>query len=147
MKYVRITDEGGGVTLDPQPYLDALAEIAPRLPQGARQFATDPEHYDFYSERCVKDLAFVSEDYLVENETCALVFAPNSFKHESGLRLSYSGVESIEVRMEPSPFPNPMRFSVLLDELIPEGGRIVHEFCLRGGSVVVRAADLVAAWE
>jgi hypothetical protein len=147
MRYVQVIDDDGAMSLDPQPYLDVLPEIGPRLPQGARQFATDPEHYDFYGNRCVKDLALVREDYHVETETCTVVFAPNSFKHESGLTVNYSGVESVEVRMESSPFPNPMRFSVLLDEILPEDGGIVHEYCLRSGSVVIRAADLVAVWE
>jgi hypothetical protein len=44
----------GGI--DPGPYLAVLAVLAPRLPAGARAFAADPEHYDFTSGHCVKDL-------------------------------------------------------------------------------------------
>ena len=52
MRYI-IIDDG---YLSPLDYLAALPELAPKLPPGARAFATDPQHYDFSSRRCVKDL-------------------------------------------------------------------------------------------
>ena len=39
-----------------QAYLRRLPTLAASLPEGALRFATDPEHYDFFGKRCVKDL-------------------------------------------------------------------------------------------
>lgn len=146
MKYVQLKGEDGGVLLDAQRYLEALPEIERRLPEGARRFAVDPDRYDFYSVRCVKDLALDRQAFDVDSETCSIVFAPNAHKHEEGLTVTYVDVRSIEVRMEPSQGFDPMRFYLLLDEILPEDGGVRHEYGLRGGTVVVYAADLEARW-
>jgi hypothetical protein len=59
MKYIRVNameDPWAGYSLDPEEYLSVLPEIAPKLPRGAREFALDEEHYNFFGRRCVKDL-------------------------------------------------------------------------------------------
>lgn len=132
--------------LDARRYLEALPEFESLLPEGARRFATDPDRYDFYSTRCVKDLALDQQALDVGSEVCRIVFAPNARKHEEGLEVTYVDVRSIEVLMKPSPGFNPMRFHLLLDEILPTDGGVRHEYGLRGGTVVVHAADLEAKW-
>ncbi len=39
-----------------------------------------------------------------------------------------------------------MHADLLFDEILPVGGGVQHEFGLRGGTVVLRAADLEARW-
>src|SRR5436853_1784915 len=56
MRYVQIHRGRDGNTLDPSAYLDVLPELAEQLPTGARAFASDPQHYDFFARRCVKNL-------------------------------------------------------------------------------------------
>jgi len=56
MELVKIEKTSTGFSIDPNPYLDVLAELRGELPPGAWSFVSDSGHYDFYSERCVKDL-------------------------------------------------------------------------------------------
>lgn len=58
MEYVIVDAQvgDGAGALDPSPYLSCLPSISGDLPPGARAFATDTDHYDFHSRRCVKDL-------------------------------------------------------------------------------------------
>ncbi|MEV5843613.1 hypothetical protein AB0M32_16790 [Streptomyces sp. NPDC051985] len=58
MQYVSFDAQVGELSgvLDPARYLDHLPSISGDLPPGARAFATDADHYDFRSRRCVKDL-------------------------------------------------------------------------------------------
>jgi hypothetical protein len=56
MKYVRIDPTGPGNEIDPDPYLAALPTFVENLPDGARSFAAEPGHYDFFGKRCVKNL-------------------------------------------------------------------------------------------
>lgn len=56
MRFVKITRTGSGFSLDPTEYLDRIRAIAEQLPSEASAFARDPEHYNFYGTRCVKDL-------------------------------------------------------------------------------------------
>jgi hypothetical protein len=130
--------------LDPRRYLEVLPGLLQDMPEGARRFAADPDHYDFYSLRCVKDLALVRQDFAASSVACTIEFAPNSFKHEMGLSVSYVDVSSFEIRMDDS--TDLMSFHVLLDEILPEGGGIRHEYGLRGVTIVVCAADLEATW-
>jgi len=82
----------------------------------------------------------------VDSERCSIVFAPNMHKHDDGLTVTYIDVRSIEVQMEPPSGFDPMRFHVLLDEILPTEGGVRHEYGLRGGTLVIRAADLEARW-
>ncbi|TCM51427.1 hypothetical protein EV648_101263 [Kribbella sp. VKM Ac-2568] len=56
MKYVKVEFTRDGTYSDPRIYLRQLPTLATSLPAGARAFATDPEHYNYYGQRCVKDL-------------------------------------------------------------------------------------------
>src|SRR2546423_15567250 len=56
VKYVSLTANDMGNVIDPTAYLDQLPSLAAALPEGARAFATDPDHYDFATKGCTKDL-------------------------------------------------------------------------------------------
>jgi hypothetical protein len=135
----------GGYWLDPTAYQAMLPSLARSLPAGARDFALDPQHYDFYGDRCVKDLWFRSLTLDDARGSASLSFAPNSSKHVTGLTLLYSGLVSIAVERERDPTIGWFG-SLLLDELRPSPEGLAHEFALTGGSILVAAQDVEAAW-
>ncbi|MGW0828735.1 hypothetical protein [Streptomyces sp. NPDC002845] len=151
MKYVRVEPllDRYGYHLDPQKYLDALPRIAESLPAGVAAFATDPEHYDFRSPRCVKDLA-LSEATLVDGEgviSLELILAPNEWKHVSGLRIQYSDVQALHVDAAESDGMLPRLGALQLDEALPHPSGFAHEISFTCGSIFVIAADLSVTWE
>ncbi len=81
MKYVALP-------FDASQYLTKLPELAGQLPPGAREFATDPHHYDFGSAYSVKDLKLAGIDYADQGESVDLVlrFAHSPFSHAAPLR-------------------------------------------------------------
>jgi len=52
MRYVSLERTRDGIFLDPEAYLEQLPSLADSLPDGARRFATEPGHYDFFGQRC-----------------------------------------------------------------------------------------------
>lgn len=149
MQYVRvarIVEDGRpkGYELNPEPYLVTLGELARRLPAGARTFATDESHYDFFGSRCVKDLRLVELGEAHEREG-HLRFDPSPWKHQCGLTLTYRGLATMV--FEPSDEGSGYG-SVLLDELLPlDDGLVSHEVALTGGTLRVVADDLTASWQ
>ncbi|MFF7597326.1 hypothetical protein [Streptomyces mirabilis] len=148
MKYVTAVWDDGGFSVDPGAYLAELPRLGADLPPGARSFATDPGHYDIAgATRCVKDLELAGV-HLATDKSGSLVldFAPNKFKHDSGLRISYSGVTHFSVDYEHS-IDWMLVDAVLLDEILPdEDGGCTHEIALTDASILVRCRDLEAVW-
>ncbi|MCX5109649.1 hypothetical protein OOK13_14090 [Streptomyces sp. NBC_00378] len=153
--------------MDPQEYLRVLPELLPVLPAGAAEFASDPDHYDFGSSRCVKDLTLDRVD-LVDDHVCVsldLSLGPNEWKHEGGLRIRYSGVRDFWVRTDDDAggaggfglgggggFVEcgdevPRLGDLQLDELLPHPHGFSHEIAFTEGALLVVGADLVARWE
>lgn len=155
MKYVKIdVVEGSGYLLDPEAYLAALPGLAPDLPPGAREFALDAGHYDFFGPRCVKDLK-VGRITMTDGEdrlSVELLFAPNQFKHEQELLVRYTDVTAFSVDVTAGPrsknvWPGTRRLGDLqLDEILPHDNGCSHEIQLTGGTIRVVAADLTAHW-
>ncbi|WP_427923243.1 hypothetical protein [Streptomyces sp. cg40] len=151
MKFVKADwdPEVPGFRLDAHPYLAKLPRLRADLPPGALSFATDPGHYDIAGAvRCVKDLELAGI-HLATDKSGGLVleFAPNKFKHDSGLRISYSGVTHFSVDYEHS-IDWMLVDTVLLDEILPdEDGGCAHEIALTDASITVRCQDLEAVWE
>src|SRR5437016_2216779 len=101
MKYVIVEERQFGATLgnylNPVAYLDLLPAMRDKLPSEAWKFASDPEHYDFYGTRCVKDLKLNSiRIFPSAGRSMELVFNPNDFKHEEMLTITYTQVYSLE---------------------------------------------------
>jgi len=132
---------------DAHPYLDELPKLRGELPPGAWAFASDPDHYSMRSTRCVKDLKLAGIQMATDKSgTLTLEFAPNEFKHDSGLTIRYTKVNhlSIDYRNE---IDWMQADEVLLDEILPDGqGGCVHEIALTDASLVVRSEDLKAVW-
>lgn len=146
MEHVIVRREPTGYWLDPGPYLEALNTLGPLLPAGARAYALDRDHYDFYSNRCVKDLrveSIVADD---DAGSARLALSPNAFKHDEALIVEYHGVESLAITRERDPGVGWFG-SVLLDELVPAAPGVSHELVLTGGLIRVVARDLTARWE
>ncbi|MEO3810871.1 hypothetical protein ABGB17_17870 [Sphaerisporangium sp. B11E5] len=137
-----------GFSLDPRPYLLELPRLRAELPQGAWAFASDPEHYDFSSTRCVKDLS-VGKICLADDGRLALDIdlEPNRWKHDAGLKLRYADVTKLVVdHAARGPEPK-MLGNLLLDEIVPAPQGCSHELIFTGGSVLIVCADLEAVWK
>ncbi|MCX4408216.1 hypothetical protein OG840_43110 [Streptomyces sp. NBC_01764] len=96
----------------------------------------------------MKDLELAGV-HLATDKSGGLVldFARNKFKHDSGLRISYSGVTHFSLGYEHS-IDWMSVDTVLLDESLPdEDGGCLHEIALTDASITVRCADLQAVWE
>src|SRR5262245_58059175 len=93
MRYIVVERIDYGMAVDPAAYLRELPGFVDALPTGARAFATDPAHYDFFGQRCIKDLkplSLTAGDHWVE-----LRLGHNCWKHEEDLTIRYSGVRSV----------------------------------------------------
>ena len=148
MKYVKADWDPRlpGFHVDPGEYLEQLPRLSGDLPPGARKFATDADHYNFRSARCVKDLELSNVHVPVgRNESMSIRFAPNAWKHEEGLRIEYVGVAyfSMESHRE---IDWTEAETVILDEIIPTQDGCVHEIALTDATVLVRCSDLRATW-
>lgn len=143
-----------GYSLDPTPYLDELPVVQDKLPEGARSFALDPNHYDFSGPLCIKDLKVTEVSLRDQNDTVSLeiAFAPNRFKHDAGLVLSYVDVVEFAVQVTADPrtknvWPETRRLGdAQLDELLPHEKGFSHEIAMTGGSLWIVAADLRSKW-
>ncbi|GAA1539774.1 hypothetical protein [Kribbella lupini] len=99
MRYVRVEFTRDGTYSDPQPYLAQLPALAASLPDGARAFATDPEHYNYYGRRCTKDLKPQRLTSGEDNGTkwVELYLGHNCCKHEEDLTIRYIGVAGLTI--------------------------------------------------
>ncbi|GHH24406.1 hypothetical protein [Streptomyces rubradiris] len=148
MEYVTAGWDDGGFHVDASAYLAELPRLRAGLPPGARTFATDPGHYDIPgATRCVKDLELAGI-HLATDKSGGLVldFAPNAFKHDFGLRISYSGVRHFAIDYDHS-IDWMSVDTVLLDEILPDGnGGCRHEIALTDASITIQCEDLRAVW-
>ncbi|WP_245617543.1 hypothetical protein [Amycolatopsis taiwanensis] len=117
------------------------------LPLGARAFAADPDHYNFFSRRCVKDL---TPDTLLRGETAGegwlqLGFRHNCWKHEEDLSIRYVGVSSLSLdTINQSDWAS--FGAVTLDEILPHEHGCSHEIGFLDGWLTVVSRDLIATW-
>ncbi|WP_327718061.1 hypothetical protein OG381_23645 [Streptomyces sp. NBC_00490] len=148
MKYAVVEQRGQGTYWhDPSPYVAKLSEILPKLPPGARSFASHPEHYDFSAPRCVKDLRPQelpsAADDLGHYE---LRFAWSGCESDV-LTIRYKGVSSVHITSDDGgPVELSDYNSVRLDEVLPHEAGCSHELRLTTGTVRVECADLTASW-
>jgi hypothetical protein len=147
MEHVRVEATATGSFLDPDTYLGLLPKLVSALPRGARVFAADPDHYDFFSRRCVKDLTL---DTLLRGATAGegwlkLGFRHNCWKHEEDLSVRYVGVNNFSLDTDTQ--SDWASFgAVTLDEVLPHEHGCSHEIGFLGGSLTVVSRDLVATW-
>lgn len=148
MRYVRVERTGNGMFLDPDAYLRQLPSFADSLPQGARRFATDPGHYDFFGQRCVKDLkpARLTSGETGGSRWVELNLRHNCWKHEEDLTIRYSGVQSLAIEPADKGMDVNQLQDVMLDELLPHEHGSRHEIVCLFGTLVVTSQDLTATW-
>ncbi|GAA1669117.1 hypothetical protein GCM10009745_09470 [Kribbella yunnanensis] len=137
-----------GTFSDPAAYLAQLPSLATSLPAGARAFATDPEHYNFWGKRCIKDL---KPQHLTFGEANGIPWAElhlkhNCWKHEDDLTIRYTGVQ--DVAMDPPGEVSEVADlgGVMLDEILPVEHGCTHEFTCLSGSLIITCEDLVVTW-
>jgi hypothetical protein len=157
MRYVKVeavNEPHPGYLLDADPYLAVLPQIEADLPEGARRFALDEEHYNFFGPRCVKDLRLLRATVSDSNDqiSAELEFAPNQFKHDQGLVIRYTNVVEMAIDVTSSPrkahvWPDSRRLGDLqLDEILPHEQGVSHEIRLTGGVIRFVSSDLHAQW-
>ncbi|MEU5941882.1 hypothetical protein ABZ807_22460 [Micromonospora sp. NPDC047548] len=137
-----------GIALDPTPYLRRLPSLADSLPAGARRFATDPDHYDFFGQRCVKDLkpARLTSGEAGGIRWVELQLRHNCWKHEEDLTIRYSGVQSLTIEPADDGLDVAQLRDVMLDEVLPHELGCRHEVVCLAGSLTVTSQDLAATW-
>ncbi|GAB2693617.1 hypothetical protein [Nocardia thraciensis] len=144
MRYVDLDATVGELTgvISPTEYLNRLPSFVEKLPEGARSFATDAEHYDFYGKRCVKDLKLESVE--ICGGDIELRFRHNCWKHEEDLHIRYVGVSGFDIDAPGGEWRN--LGGVILDEVLPGAVGCTHEIAFRPGTLTVTCRDLTATW-
>lgn len=147
MKYVRIpsTSAEKDTAIDPGPYLEMLAQLTASLPTGARAFASDPGHYDFFGQRCVKDLKLHDVTF-GEQTAIVIMFQHNCWKHEEDLTIRYTGVHRVTVSLGMQSNWRRLHPEVILDEVLPHSHGCSHEIAMHGGTIHIICRDLTATW-
>ncbi|MCX4704433.1 hypothetical protein [Streptomyces sp. NBC_01373] len=152
MEYVALDAQVGDLSgvLDPTRYLELLPSIADDLPPGAQAFATDADHYDFRSKRCVKDLELqLVRGVDTGDDEVEIQLRHNCWKHDADLVIHYTGVSDVSVRtpeaeVEADDWTN--LGAVILDEILPHKNGCSHELACRNGTLTVICHDLLATW-
>lgn len=159
MRLVKIEKTSTGFALDPNAYLDKLPDLRAQLPPGAWAFASDPEHYDHHSERCVKDLKLVAlaadVDGDADDGALRVRFAFNDVAPEQ-LTIRYEDASSVLIHSDADARMKAYGAErkglmhrlgpVQLDEVMPHPDGCEHEIKLIGGTIRIVCADLVASW-
>ncbi|GAA5023990.1 response regulator transcription factor [Streptomyces siamensis] len=145
MEYVDVDAQVGDLSgvLDPAAYLEHLPSISADLPAGARAFATDSDHYDFLSRRCVKDLALQAVRGAGDEEM-EVEFRHNCWKHDQDLVIHYTGVSRFAV--DPVDAAATDLGTVILDEILPHRDGCNHEIACWDGTLTIVCRDLQATW-
>lgn len=146
MEYVNLGAQVGDLSgvLDPSRYLEQLPLISGDLPPGARSFATDVDHYDFRSGRCVKDLMLRAVRG-AGSEEVEVEFQHNCWKHDQDLLIRYAGVSSTTIDPTDEDQGTDLG-AVILDEILPHRDGCSHEIACREGTLTIVCRDLQAFW-
>ncbi|WP_062651590.1 hypothetical protein [Streptomyces maremycinicus] len=148
MKYINLDAQVGNVrgVISPARYLERLPSLTDDLPVGARSFATAPEHYDFSSRRCVKDLQVQDiRNVGADGRQVEIQFRHNCWKHDEDMVIRYAGVSSFDAG---SVGENDWAGfgTVILDEVLPHQHGCSHEIAFWNGSLTIVCRDLAATW-
>ncbi len=147
MEYISVNP-----VIETAPYMDYLHRVEAQLPVGAREFALDRNHYNFYSTKCVKDLELSGIQFSKARLNIArLSFEPNRWKHDLPLSIVYSEVFRFSFSKQQAVDSVDIPVLGLLGQLVVDEIRlaatgVVHEILFTGGSIVIEAGDLSATW-
>lgn len=156
LRYSRVERLQDGFAVDPRPYLDALPSFGSLLPEGARRFVTDADHYDFFSERSIKDLKIdrleLSDGFAVVGINLLLSY--NELPDVPRLTIGYEEVLSLSVDVRPG-FQVRSNWvvqgikrlgGILTDEVLPDSRGCVHVIEMVHGTISITCRDLDAVW-
>ncbi|MFJ4013927.1 hypothetical protein [Streptomyces sp. NPDC090026] len=146
MQYVSLDAQVGAPpgVLDPARYLSHLLSISGDLPPGARAFATDSDHYDLRSRRCVKDLTLKAVRGAGSGEM-EVEFRHNCWKHDQDLLIRYAGVSDVIIDPVGEDRGTDIG-TVILDEILPHRDGCSHEIACWDGTLTVVCHDFQAIW-
>lgn len=156
LRYSRIDRLSDGFRVDSRPYVSALVDLRGSLPDGAYRFVSDPEHYDFYSERSVKDLK-VERLTMVDSFAALgikLDLAYNDLPNVPRLSIDYSDVFDLSIQVR-SGYKARCDWigahtkrlgDILTDEVHPDEKGCVHVIEMIHGTLCVTCRDLEASW-
>lgn len=130
--------------LDPARCLNHLPSTSGDLPPGARAFATDTDHYDFRSRRCVKDLTLRAVRG-AGGEEMEVEFQHNGWKHDQDLLIRYVGVSGFVIDPVDEGRGTDLG-AVILDEILPHRDGCSHEIACWDGTFTLVCRDLQATW-
>lgn len=156
LRYSRVEHLPDGFAVDPQPYLDVLPRLGALLPEGAYRFVTDADHYDFFSERSVKDLKI---DRLELSDSFAAVginlhLGYNELPDVPRLTIGYREVAHLsvdvragfQVRSDWVAQRIKRLGGVLTDEVLPDSLGCTHVIEMVHGTISITCRDLDAVW-
>jgi hypothetical protein len=156
MKYISLSATVGGVTgvVDPADYLNKLPALAPALPPGAREFAVDRGHYDFFGPRCIKDLKILGIHVTDDGAELELALRHNCWKHDDDLVICYRGVRELAIELaysDGTPVGTALGEAgwlgeVRIDEILPHEYGCSHEIACWPGTLRIVSGDLTATW-
>ncbi len=136
---------------DYRPYEEHLPEFVDQLPEGARQFATDPDHYDFSAARCVKDLLVdrinYFDDYQTVDVEIGFRFEPRPGPYPPALVIRYTDVRTFSIDVGERQPAGVRLGDLALDEILPHEHGVSHELAFHAGTILVVAKDLSATWD
>ncbi|MCY0939686.1 hypothetical protein [Streptomyces sp. H34-S4] len=148
MKYIDLDAQVGNLSgvISPARYLEHLTSLADDLPTGARGFATAPDHYDFSSKRCVKDLELQHiRGVGADDQQMEIQLQHSRWKHDEDLVIRYTGVSSFNAGSTEDDDWGHLG-TVILDEILPHQNGCSHEIAFWEGSLAIVCRDLVASW-
>lgn len=156
IQFSRIDRLPDGFLVDPRPYIEILPSLRDSLPAGAYRFVTDPEHYDFFSERSIKDLK-IERLELVDSLAVLRVtldLAYNKLPNVPRLSINYSDVSSLSIEVKPGFQIRPdwihvgikRMGDILTDEIHPDAEGCRHVIEMIHGTICITCGDLDALW-
>jgi hypothetical protein len=156
MRFIKIEETRNGFSLNPEPYLEQISNLEDNLPAGAWAFTSDPAHYDFCSERCVKDLKAVSATADAGGPWGGELKVGFRFNDVSPLVLHIGYRQVADVSADSGAGFTPVAEltqealaelgPLLLDEILPSPAGCTHELKFVGGTLRISCSDLEAVW-
>jgi hypothetical protein len=156
LKYSRVDRLSDGFLVDPRAYVEMLPGMNGSLPVGAYSFVSDPEHYNFFSERSIKDLK-VERLQVVDGFAklgVVLDLTYNRLPNVPRLSIQYRDVSNLSIDVR-SKFQVRADWvnegikrmgDILTDEIHPDPHGCIHVIELIHGEISVTCADLEAVW-
>jgi hypothetical protein len=152
MKYIHRRD--GEIMLG--PYLDYIAEMAERLPPGARHFALLPYHYEIVDRRCPHD-AWLEFANVVEinarqdrgSRSISILTRFLGSYHDGYFELVYSNVHRYRMSLKTASRKAAQvgHADWIVDEiLLDRSGRVSHEIEFENGSWKIMCEDILYSW-